>query len=272
MIDIAANLTSSQFDADREAVIQRALDAGVERMIVLGTSLADSEGALELARRFPGVCFATAGVHPHEARAWDAATAERIEALLAEPEVVAVGECGLDLERNFSPPEDQERAFREQLELAVEHRLPLYLHERGSDRELLEILAPRRAELGAVVVHCFTGQAATLDRYLELDLHIGITGWICDERRGTHLHPLVGRIPGDRLMVETDAPYLLPRTLDPKPRSRRCEPCHLSAVVAQIASCTGEQPAEVALRTTRAAERFFGLPSRRGAHHGPATT
>ena len=259
LLDIAANLTSSQFDADREEVIARAVDAGVERMLVLGTSLRDSEAALELARSYPGTLWATAGVHPHEARHWDASTAARIDELLREPEVRCVGECGLDLERNFSPPADQERAYREQLELAVEHGLPLYLHERGSADELLAALEPSRSRLGAVVVHCFTGEGSTLDRYLALDLHIGITGWICDERRGLHLPPLVGRIPHDRLMVETDAPYLLPRTLRPKPKSRRNRPEYLPAVVEQVAACTGESVEAVARRTTATAEAFLGL-------------
>ncbi|MEO0650570.1 MAG: TatD family hydrolase [Planctomycetota bacterium] len=261
LIDIAANLTSSQFNADREQVIARAIDAGVDRLLVLGTSLRDSEGALELARRYPGTVWATAGVHPHDAKHWSADAAKRIDELLREPEVLCVGECGLDLERNFSPPDDQHRAYREQVELAIEHRLPLYLHERGSADELLAVLEPRRSELRAVVVHCFTGEGPTLDRYLALDLHIGITGWICDERRGFHLHPLVARIPHDRLMVETDAPYLLPRTLRPKPKGRRNEPSYLPAVIEQIATCTGETPQAVAARTTATAERFLGLPA-----------
>ncbi|MHC4261005.1 MAG: TatD family hydrolase [Planctomycetota bacterium] len=261
LIDIAANLTSNQFDADRDEVIARALDTGVTRMLVLGTSLADSEQALELARAHPGIVWATAGVHPHEARHWDDATAARIDELLREPEVLCVGECGLDLERNFSPPADQERAYREQLDLAVDHGLPLYLHERGSTDELLAVLEPRRAELGRVVVHCFTGEEAALERYLALDLHIGITGWICDERRGFHLHPLVGKVPTDRLMVETDAPYLKPRTLRPKQKSRRNEPAFLPAVVEQIATCTSESVEAVAERTTRTALDFLGLAS-----------
>ena len=261
LFDIAANLTSSQFDRDRDEVIARAIDAGVDRMLVLGTSLRESEAALELARAHPGVLWATAGVHPHEAEHWDAATRDRIDELLREPEMLCVGECGLDLERNFSPPADQERAYREQLELAVEHRMPLYLHERGSTEELLAALEPRRAELGRVVVHCFTGEEPALDRYLALDLHIGITGWICDERRGFHLHPLVERIPHDRMMVETDAPYLKPRNLRPKHKSRRNEPAFLGAVVEQIATCTGETPEEVAARTSATAADFLGLRS-----------
>jgi TatD DNase family protein len=263
LFDIAVNLGNPQFDADREQVLERARAAGVVQMLVLGTSLAGSATAVELARRHPGTLLATAGVHPHDAATWDAQSARRLAELAAAPEVVAIGECGLDFERNYSSPSDQLRAFRGQLDLARELRLPLFLHERGASRELLAELRPRRPELGPVVVHCFTGDAATLDAYLELELHIGITGWICDERRGTHLRELVGRVPQGRLLVETDAPYLFPRTLRATGAGRRArnEPAYLPAVVAEIAAATGESTEQVAARTAAAARRLF----RRGA-------
>ena len=150
--------------------------------------------------------------------------------------------------------------LEEHLQLAVETGLPVFLHERDADQRLVQILRPFRDQLSAAVVHCFTGEKRALYAYLDLDLHIGITGWICDERRGFHLHSLVSEIPSSRLMVETDAPYLLPRTIRPRPRSRRNEPCHLPHVVTMVAQCLGRPAEEVARTTTQTARAFFDLP------------
>lgn len=263
LFDLAVNLHSPQFDRDRADVVARAAEAGVERMLVLGTSVVESEAALALAREYPGRLLATAGVHPHDAKSWDAGTAARLRALAAAPEVVALGECGLDFDRNFSPRDAQRDALAAQVELAAELRLPLVLHERDATDALLEIVGPARDRLGAVCVHCFTAGAEQLERYLDLDFHVGITGWICDERRGRHLHALVGRIPAARLMLETDAPYLLPRTLHadgrvPK-KQRRNEPMYLPVVAAEVARHRGEPLAALAAATVRTTERFLGL-------------
>jgi TatD DNase family protein len=175
-------------------------------------------------------------------------------------EVGAVGECGLDYFRNFSPHADQQRAFRVQLELAAECGKPVFLHQRDAHSAFKEILREFRPRLAGGVAHCFTGDAAELDDYLDLDLHIGITGWISDERRGLHLRELVRRVPADRLLLETDAPYLLPRDLQPKPRSRRNEPRFLPHVLAAVATARGESLAAVANATTRNALQLFGFP------------
>ena len=171
-----------------------------------------------------------------------------------------MGETGLDFYRDFSPRPDQERAFEAQLEIASRLGLPVFMHERDAHRRFVEILKPVRDRLGPAVIHCFTGDRDDLDTYLDLDLHVGITGWICDERRGLHLRELVGRIPTDRLMLETDSPYLLPRDLRPRPRSRRNEPAHLAHVARAVASATGETVEALAARTTATACAFFGLP------------
>ena len=208
----------------------------------------------------PGVLFATAGVHPHDASQWTGDSASQLRALLAEPEVRAVGECGLDFNRDFSPRPQQERALEEQLQLAVESAMPVFLHERDASERLVAILKPFRDRLSAAVVHCFTGDKRALYAYLDLDLHIGITGWICDERRGTHLHPLVRDIRADRLMLESDAPYLLPRSLRPKPKSGHNEPAYLPEVLREVARHRGESEAQLAAHTTLTARQFFGLP------------
>ena len=147
-----------------------------------------------------------------------------------------------------------------QLALAVELQMPVFLHEREASERLLHILKDYRDHLTAAVVHCFTGERDALFGYLDLDLHIGITGWICDERRGTHLHPLVGSIPEGRLMLESDAPYLLPRSLRPKPKSGRNEPAFLPEVLREVALHRGESMEQVAAHTTLCARRFFNLP------------
>lgn len=264
LIDIGVNLTHARFDSDRAAVLARARAAGVEQLVLTGTHAEDSEQALALCRALDGTgtrLFATAGVHPHEASHWSAETARRLEALLAEPEVRAVGECGLDFNRDFSPRPQQERALEEQLALAARLGKPVFLHERDADERLLAILRTYRDHLSAAVVHCFTGEKRALYRYLDLDLHVGITGWICDERRGTHLHLLVSEIPKGRLMLESDAPYLLPRTLQPRPRDGRNEPAYLPEVLREVARHRGESEVELALHTHDCARRFFDLPA-----------
>ena len=258
-IDIGVNLTHAQFSRDRDAVVERAEAVGVAAMVVTGTSERGSEAAVALARRRPGYLYATVGVHPHNAKECDGGTLDRMRDLLARPEAVAVGECGLDYNRDFSPRPVQDRWFEAQVALACELGRPLFLHERDAHARLVEILRPSRERFPAAVVHCFTGTDEELDAYLAMDLHIGITGWICDERRGRHLRDLVGRIPLDRLMVETDAPFLLPRDLEPQPGGRRNEPCHLPHVVREVARCMGRDAGEVAEATTRTARRFFGL-------------
>ena len=178
---------------------------------------------------------------------------QRLLALLKEPNVRAVGECGLDFNRDFSPRPLQEKALEEQLELAVALQLPVFLHEREAGERLIGILRQFRDRLPAAVVHCFTGDKATLYGYLDLDLHIGITGWVCDERRGTHLHPLLRDIPAGRLMLESDAPYLLPRSLRPKPKSGHNEPAFLTEVLREVALHRGESQEALAAHSTACA-------------------
>jgi TatD DNase family protein len=174
--------------------------------------------------------------------------------------VVAVGETGLDFFRDFSPRDVQEQSFVEHIELAVELQMPMFLHMREAHDHFFAILREYRDKLPDVVVHCFTGEENELRDYLDLDCHIGITGWICDERRGHHLRDFVGLIPAGRLMIETDAPYLLPRDIRPKPKTRRNEPLHLPHILRVIAAARGEAPEATAEHTTRAARAFFSLP------------
>lgn len=259
LIDIGANLSHDSFRDDLPQVLERAREAGVAQMIVTGASESESRAAHDIACAYPGVLFATAGVHPHLAREWTDDTASVIRELARSPIVVAVGETGLDFNRDFSPRPVQEKTFAAQLEIATDLAMPVFMHERDAHDRFAAILGNYRSRLGPAVIHCFTGDGAALDHYLDLDLHVGITGWICDERRGTHLRELVSRIPLDRLMLETDSPYLLPRDLEPRPKSRRNEPMHLRHILETVAACRGMDVAELGDATTRTARSFFDL-------------
>ena len=175
---------------------------------------------------------------------------------------MAVGECGLDYFRNFSPRDAQLAAFRRQLAIARDTGLPVFLHQRDAHDDFVEVLEPALPGLSRAVAHCFTGEGESLHEYLAMGLYIGITGWICDERRGKHLHDIVGVIPDDRLLIETDAPYLLPRTITPRPRTRRNEPAHLVEVLRTVSQARDQSMAHVAAITRANAIRFFGLESR----------
>lgn len=258
LIDIGVNLTSKQFRADLPRVIDRALDADVRYMIVTGLSADLSQAALELARTRPRTLCCTAGVHPHNARTFDRHTAAELRALAVSREVVAIGECGLDYDRDFSPRPRQRAAFEAQLELACELGKPVFLHERKAHEDFESMLKNARPNLAGGVVHCFTGGVRELERYVDLGLCIGITGFICDERRGTHLQELASRIPSDRLMVETDAPFLLPRDLSGS-GTRRNEPMYLPHVAARVAHYAQRDEAAVRRQTTEVAFALFKL-------------
>lgn len=259
LVDIGVNLTGRSFSADLDAVIQRAQSAGVAQMIVTGTSVAHSQQAVELVKQYPDILYTTVGVHPHHAKECNDQTLAILEQLAQQTGVVAIGECGLDFNRNFSPPDKQEKWFEAQLELASGLGLPVFLHQRDAHERFLALLGQWRSRLSDAVAHCFTGDTEQARAYLDLDLHIGITGWICDERRGGDVQAAVSIIPDERLMIETDAPYLLPRDIEPKPKDRRNEPMYLPHVCRAVATYRNQSPEHVASITCATAQRFFGL-------------
>jgi TatD DNase family protein len=259
LIDIGSNLTHESFASDRDAVMARALQAGVRRQIITGADLISSLQAATLAAAHPRRLWSTAGVHPHHAQGFTETQHGELAALLQQYPIVAVGECGLDYFRNLSPPSDQRAAFRVQLALAAKLRKPVFLHQRDAHADFMDILEDFRGQLVGGVAHCFTAGVAELDRYVEYGLHIGVTGWACDERRGLELRQAVPRIPADRLLIETDAPYLLPRDLSPRPKSRRNEPSFLPHIAATVARLRGESVEAVGAQTTRNALALFGL-------------
>ncbi|BFH60795.1 TatD family hydrolase [Paenibacillus azoreducens] len=259
IIDIGVNLTNRAFDQDREEAAVRAEAAGVSPLIITGTSVASSRKAADYAGLYPGKMYATAGVHPHDVKGCGADTLGTLRKLAALPQVVAIGECGLDYNRDFSPRDVQRRWFREQIKLAEELDMPLFLHERDAHGDFAAIMREHPEMIGKSVVHCFTGTGEELRTYLEMGFHIGITGWICDERRGQHLRELVKEIPLERLMIETDAPYLTPRDMRPKPKGGRNEPAFLVHILETVASCMGMEAEDVAAGTARTTKAFFRI-------------
>jgi TatD DNase family protein len=260
LIDIGVNLTHDSFDVDRGDVVERAAEAGVTRMIVTGTSVTASAQAIELAASLGEGFYATAGVHPHHASEYDAHSTRALQELLAQPVVVAAGECGLDYFRMFSARDAQTAAFESQLALAAAAGKPVFLHQRDAHEDFVSILRSARASLVGGVAHCFTGGPGERDAYLDLDLYIGITGWVCDERRGEALRAALPGIPLQRVLLETDAPYLLPRDLTPRPKSRRNEPANLKHILERVAAGLGVAVEALADAAARNAETLFGLP------------
>lgn len=259
LTDIGANLAHESFADDLDAVLERADAAGVSRMVVTGSDLDSSRASLALADRYPGRCHATAGLHPHHASDWGAPLQQLMHEAAGAGRLAAVGEMGLDFFRDISPRDVQERAFTAQLAIACEHDLPAFLHQRDAHARFLPILREYLPDLPRAVVHCFTDDRAALDSYIEAGCYIGITGWICDERRGRDLYDNVAHIPDDRLMIETDCPYLMPRTIRPKPKTRRNEPANLPWVLETLAQARGQTVEQLAALTHANAGHFFSL-------------
>lgn len=257
MIDIGANLTHDSFDKDRSQVIETAVNIGVDRMIVTGSSMSCSQKAYELTQQFPDQLFSTVGIHPHHAAEYTGETEDLIRQLIQHDKVVAIGETGLDYFRNFSPREAQIFSFEQHVKLAIETNMPLFLHQRDAHVDFYPIIKEHRDKIKNLVVHCFTDNKKALFDYMDLDCHIGITGWICDERRGVHLRELVKNIPDHRLMIETDAPYLIPRDL--KLKTRRNEPQHLPHIAQVIADLRGVELVKFIESVIKTTVDFFDI-------------
>ena len=262
MIDIGANLGNEAFSNDLTDVLQRAKMANVQAIIVTGTSAESSVTAARLADQHPGYLYATAGVHPHDADAYNATIEQEILQLLQLKQVVAVGETGLDYNRNFSTPQNQRAAFEAQLALAGKCKKPLFLHEREAFDDFYAIMRANKNHYSHAIVHCFTGNKQALRAYLDMGLYIGITGWICDKKRGAELRDIIRYTPLDRLMIETDAPYLTPHDKSIKQalvNKHRNEPWTLSATAATLAECLDLEADVLIEATTHNTKMFFGI-------------
>lgn len=256
MIDSHAHLTDERFAGEVEPVMVRARAAGVEAVVTIGTDLADSRAALDLAGRFDDL-WATAGVHPHAASTADAAALDELRSLAARPRVVAIGETGLDYHYDFSPREAQRAAFAWQLRLARELELPVIVHAREADADLAAMIAEHGREVRGVL-HSFSSGPDLLARALDLGWYASFAGMITF-RSWTDLDS-VRAVPADRLLVETDSPYLTPVPH----RGKRNEPCHVPLVAARAAEIRGVPVEELSAAVTRNARRFYALPGSGG--------
>jgi len=259
-IDIGVNLTGSSFKKDLPQVIERAQNVGVDKFIVTGTDAKHSEQAINLTQQYESVCYSTAGLHPHHASDYCNDLGSELRDMLNHKNVVAVGECGLDFNRNFSTRKEQIRAFEAQLEIAIEVQKPVFLHQRDAHEDFISMIKSCRDDLPKVVAHCFTGSIEEVNDYVLLDMYVGVTGWICDERRGLSLQQAVKHIPLDRIMLETDAPYLMPRDLQEKPvEKNRNEPCFLPHVARTVAINMNVEEEKLIAAAYKNSYDFFNL-------------
>lgn len=238
-VDVGVNITEKPLAFDD--VVQRSFEAQVSKLILTGTNVLKSSKAIEWCAKYPQNLYCTAGVHPHYASDVSADVMQQLQHLATHECVKAIGECGLDFNRNFSTKADQLRIFEQQLELAVQSKKPVFLHERDAFDEQIRLLQHYRPQLVGGVAHCFTGNTAQMQAYLDLDLYIGITGWVCDTKRGLDLQAAVKTLPLDRLLLETDSPYLRPKGL---PNNRKIdggsnEPAYLPFIAEQVAQLMG---------------------------------
>jgi TatD DNase family protein len=252
--DAGVNLFSPQYAGQEAQLVADAQAAGIAGLLLISSDLAESQLNLSFCQQYSG-CYATAGVHPHQAAQTTNTWLAELRNLLALPQLVAIGECGLDFNRGFSPHPTQQQVFAEQLQLAAHYDKAVYLHERDAFTTQVAMLREQPVSRG--IAHCFTGDLAQLKVYLDLGLYIGITGWLCDERRGQALQQAVAYIPEDRLILETDAPYLVPRTIRPRPK--RNTPALLPAIAAEVARLTGRDLATLAAQTFANSYRLFQL-------------
>ena len=258
MIDICCNLTHAKLNVQLSQVLERALQAGVHTMIVTASDVADSGAAIALANQHTNYLWASVGTHPHHAEQWNDTSYETLRDLAIRQRVVAIGETGLDYYRNLSSPKTQQSVFVQQIELAIDTGLPLFMHQRDAHEDFIKILKPYREHINNAVVHCFTGNRAMLEDYLALDLYIGVTGWICDDRRAADLRDAIAAIPDDRLLLETDAPYLIPRSLGKSFYNKPNEPAYLPYIAKDIAQRRKVEITDLIEQTINNSYNFYG--------------
>jgi TatD DNase family protein len=265
--DIGVNFTDKRLLF--KSVFKRALAADVNHIIITGTSLNKSQLAIELAQQYPSHLSTTVGVHPHDASQFNAQTLNVLKTLAKSNSVVAIGECGLDFNRNFSTPEQQLLAFEQQLKLACELDLPVFLHERDAFDTQIELLTKYHKELKGGVVHCFTGNIEQMSRYLDLGLYIGITGWVCDLKRGQALRNAVKSLPLNRILLETDAPYLRPKGLanNRKVDNGNNEPAYLPYIAEEVAGLMATDINTIQVASLNNTQTLFNI-SRMRVNHG----
>ena len=233
--DIACNFTSERFDKDLNEVINRAIANKITKFGLICSQMSDVNKLLKIYEQYSKNMFYTIGVHPHHANEINDDYLKKLKDEITTNNPHAIGETGLDFFRNLSTYEEQIYAFEEQIKIAIDTNKPLFLHQRDSHDDFIKILRKYSSDISKAVVHCFTGTQEQLDDYLELDFYIGVTGWICDEKRNVELRKTIKNIPLEKLMIETDCPYLIPKNLVEKPKNNRNEPSNLNHIINEIA-------------------------------------
>lgn len=257
LFDIACNFSSDRFNKDLDGVIKRAKNNNVKNFLVITSSLKDLEKVNTIYQDNKDSCFFTIGVHPHNANEFDSLSSSKMKRYIDEYKPHSVGETGLDFFRNISSYEEQLFAFEEQIQIAIEKNLPLFLHQRDAHYDFMKIISKYKNDISKAVVHCFTGTQEELDDYLEMGFYIGLTGWVCDERRNIDLRKSLINIPIEKLMIETDCPYLIPRNLTNKPKNNRNEPSYLPHIASEIASLVKIDKDEFSNATYQNSMNFF---------------
>ena len=258
IIDIGANLTHPDLYPNIKKIIQHMSDANVTHAIIISSTLNDAHKAISIAEQFPGKFYTTVGFHPHNAKEFNHTDIKDIKALLQNKFIVAIGECGLDYYRLYSEKKDQIFCFENHINLAIDSQTPLFLHERNAHNDFYTILSSASTKLKKFVVHCFTGDKNILKKYLDLGSYIGITGWITDKARGSHLHEIIQYIPSDRLMIETDCPYLIPHNIE-KNVGKINYPHYLPYVASFVAKCLNKELDLVRQSTYKTTKEFFSI-------------
>lgn len=282
VIDVGANLTNKKYSRDLDSVVQRAKDAGVQKIMVPGTSVKSSKEALRLTRIYPDIIYSTAGIHPHDSKSIieEPTIWYEFEKIAEQLECVAIGPCGLDYQRDFSEPDVQKEIFEKQLNLASLLNKPILIHERSAQKDVLEILQ-KYSNISQIIIRGFMGTTEEALKYLDRGYYLSLTGYLCKDKSDTGVRKLLeeGILPLDKLLVETDSPFMYPNTRASKlptnvktaitERSllylhryctfQRNEPCSLPAIVEMIAAFMKKTPDEVALATAFNALKLFGL-------------
>ena len=256
-IDIACNFTHESFKHNLDEVINNAEEAGVEKFVLLCASLADLNPIKVIQNHAPEKYFISAGIHPHHATEILEITYNELITKLKSIHPNAIGETGLDYFRNISPPNIQKKSFSMHIEIAKELNLPLYLHQRDAHSDFIRLIKENITNFPKFVVHCFTGNQEELNEYLGLGAYIGLTGWICDAKRNIDLRHSIKNIPIEKMMIETDSPYLIPKNLMVKPKKNINEPKFLPHIANEICEITGYGLEELKLATRNNALEFF---------------
>ena len=257
VFDIACNFTSERFDNDLDEVIERAIKNNITKFGLICSRIDDFPKLINIYNNYSDSFNFTIGIHPHHANELNEEYLIKLKDLVIRNSPHAIGETGLDFFRNLSTYEEQIYAFEEQIKIAISLNKPLFLHQRDSHEDFIKILRKYSSEINKSVVHCFTGTQAQLDDYLELDCFIGVTGWICDEKRNVELRNTIKNIPLSKLMIETDSPYLIPKDLAEKPKNNRNEPKNLNHIASTIALLMGEDEEVLRKQTYENSISFF---------------